>query len=105
MCRFISAWVALFIFIATATSAYRWPFIVSGQLPDADIQAIVAVVNHSGRDVAKHIRRIEVKSPNKVEVVTFNLPDNAAGNIIVVLKQRGRWLEDKEHLGVWIRHF
>ena len=31
--------------------------------------------------MAKHIRRIEVKSPNKVEVVTFNVPDNAAGNI------------------------
>jgi hypothetical protein len=58
-----------------------------------------------GPDVAKHIRLIDVKNTNKVEVITFNIPDNAAGNIIVVLKQRGRWIQDKEHLGVWMKHF
>jgi hypothetical protein len=99
---------ALFAATASASSAApanRWPFVVRGQLSDADIRAIVSVVDRSGPDVAKHIGRIDVKSPNKVEVVTFNVPDNAAGNIIVVLKQRARWIEDKEHLGVWIRHF
>jgi hypothetical protein len=90
---------------STSASASRWPFAVHGQLADADIRAIITVVDRSGPDVAKHIRRIDVKTPNKVEVVTFNVPDNAAGNIVVVLKQRGRWIEDKEHLGVWIRHF
>jgi hypothetical protein len=90
---------------STNASASRWPFAVRGQLADADIQAIVAVVNRSGPDVAKHIRRIDVKNPNKVDVITFNIPDNAAGNIIVVLKQRGRWIQDKEHLGVWMKHF
>jgi hypothetical protein len=90
---------------STSGSASRWPFTVRGQLADADIQAIIAVVNHSGPDVAKHIRLIDVKNTNKVEVITFNIPDNAAGNIIVVLKQRGRWIQDKEHLGVWMKHF
>ena len=83
----------------------QWPFVVRGQLSDADIRAIITVVDHSAPDVAKHVRRIDVKNPNKVEVVTFNVPDNAAGNILLLLKQRGRWIEDKEHLAVWIRHF
>jgi hypothetical protein len=98
----------VFAAAASASSAApvnQWPFVVKGLLSDADIRAIITVVDRSGPDVAKHIRRIDVKSPNKVEVVTFNVPDNAAGNIIVVLKQRGHWIEDKEHLGVWMKHF
>jgi hypothetical protein len=90
---------------AASASTNHWPFAIRGQLSDADIRAIISVVDRSGPDVAKHIRRIDVKSPTKVEVVTFNIPDNAAGNIVVVVKQRGRWVEDKERLGVWIRHF
>jgi hypothetical protein len=91
--------------VASAAPSNQWPFVVKGELSDADIRAIITVVDHSGRDVAKHIRRIDVKNPNKVEVVTFNIPDNGAGNVIVVLKQLSRWIEDKEHLGVWMKHF
>ena len=106
----VSCVVLLAVFAGAASvssdaPANQWPFVVRGELSDADIRAIITVVDHSGPDVAKHIRRIDAKSPKKVAVVTFNIPDNAAGNVIVILKQRGRWIEDKEHLGVWIKHF
>jgi len=79
----------------------RWTFQVSGQLSDADIQSIIDVVK-AVPDVSHHVRRINVKSPTYVEVITSTSPESGADDMVYVQKHRGRWREDPKLRGAWM---
>jgi hypothetical protein len=79
----------------------RWPFQVSGQLSDADIQSIIDVVK-GVPNVSHYVRRINVKSPTYVQVITSPSPKSGAGDMVYVQKHRGRWREDPKLRGAWM---
>jgi hypothetical protein len=79
----------------------RWPFQVGGHLSDADMQSIIDV-GKAVPDVSHHVRRINVKSPTYVEVITSTGPESGAGDIVYVQKHRGRWRKDPKLSGAWM---
>jgi hypothetical protein len=79
----------------------RWPFEVSGQLSDADIQSIIAVVK-AVPDVSHYVRRINVKSPTYVEVITSASSKSGAGDVVYVERHKGHWREDSKLRGAWM---
>jgi len=86
------AFAAVFAQPLNAADSRDWPFRVEGQLPNADIAAIVRVVSHA-KDVDHHIVWIEVKSPTEVWVFTGKITgiQQGGGDVVTVRKLAKRW--------------
>jgi desulfoferrodoxin (superoxide reductase-like protein) len=95
------AWIVVHSLLAA--DSRHWPFQVEGQLPNADIAAIVGVVSRA-KEIDHHIVWMEAKSPKEVWVFTGRITgtQQGGGDVLTVCKRAKRWTIDDSLRSSWV---
>ena len=95
---------ATFAYSSIEADSRHWPFRVEGNLPNADIAAIAAVILHA-KGIDHRIVWMEVKTPSEVWVFTGKITgiQQGGGDMLTVRKRGKRWtIDDSSGSSSWV---